>query len=76
MTKIDEKASAKADAKARTITITAKRDGFRRCGVAHGAEPTGHAVDAFTPAQWVWIAGDPMLVVNGELPAVPKGAKE
>lgn len=58
------------------ITITAKREGFRRCGVAHGAQPVEHAVDAFTPAEWAQISGDPMLVVSGDLPPAPKGTRK
>ncbi len=46
------------------IIITAKKDGFRRCGVAHGAMPTTYQPDAFTPAQLAELQADPMLVVE------------
>lgn len=45
------------------IRITAKRDGFRRCGFAHSA--AGHTFpDAFfTPEQLVELKAEPQLVV-------------
>ncbi len=46
------------------ITITAKRDGFRRCGVAHSKEPTEYKDDVFTPEQLKILQGEPMLVVQ------------
>ena len=33
------------------LIITSKKDGFRRCGVAHPSTPTEHPDDAFTPEQ-------------------------
>jgi hypothetical protein len=46
------------------IIITSKKDGFRRCGVAHSARPTEHQDDAFTPEQLAELQADPMLVVE------------
>jgi hypothetical protein len=46
------------------IIITAKKDGFRRCGVAHSAKPVEHQDDAFTPEQLAELRADPMLVVE------------
>lgn len=46
------------------IIITAKKDGFRRCGVAHSSRPVEHQDDAFTPEQLVDLQADPMLVVE------------
>lgn len=46
------------------IVITSKRDGFRRCGVAHPARPTEHPDDAFTAEQLVELLAEPNLVVN------------
>jgi hypothetical protein len=46
------------------IIITAKKDGFRRCGVAHSAKPVEHLDDAFTPEQLAELQADPMLVVE------------
>ncbi len=71
------------------IIITAKKDGFRRCGVAHSARPVEHKDDAFTPEQLAELQAEPMLVVelvtekaNGpapkpvQKPATKKGGKE
>jgi len=46
------------------ITITAKRDGFRRCGVAHTTKPALFLDDAFTPEQLRQLQAEPMLVVE------------
>ena len=50
------------------IIITAKKDGFRRCGVAHSAMPTTYQPDAFTPEQLAELQADPMLVVEIAVP--------
>lgn len=52
------------------IIITAKKDGFRRCGMAHSAKPVQHGDDAFSAAQLEQLQAEPMLVV--ELIDVPK----
>ncbi|MEL6477627.1 MAG: HI1506-related protein [Pseudomonadota bacterium] len=45
------------------ITITAKIDGWRRCGVVHTAKPRVWDAEAFTEEEWTRIAADPRLVV-------------
>ena len=50
------------------IIITAKKDGFRRCGVAHSAMPTTYQPDAFTPELLAELQADPMLVVEIAVP--------
>jgi len=46
------------------IRITAKKDGFRRCGLAHGKEPVEYPNDHFTAAQLKQLKAEPMLVVE------------
>lgn len=46
------------------IRITSKRDGFRRCGVEHPAQPTAHPDDRFTPGELERLKAEPMLVVE------------
>lgn len=45
------------------ITITAKRDGFRRCGVAHKDSPVIWPEGSFTADQIAVLKAEPMLVV-------------
>lgn len=45
------------------ITITSKKEGFRRCGVAHPAGPTDYEDGSFTKEQVETMQADPMLVV-------------
>jgi len=45
------------------IIITSKQPGFRRCGIAHGAEPTEYPDDAFTAEQLAALQAEPMLSV-------------
>jgi len=45
------------------LIITSKKAGFRRCGVAHPAEPTEHKDGTFTPEQIEILHNEPMLVV-------------
>lgn len=52
------------------VIITSKRDGFRRCGLAHPASPVEHPDGAFTPEQLEILKAEPMLVVQ-ETVAVP-----
>lgn len=47
-----------------TVRISAKRDGFRRCGLAHPKAATDHAVDLFTPAELERLLAEPVLVVD------------
>jgi hypothetical protein len=46
------------------VIITAKRDGFRRCGLAHPASPVEHKDGAFTAEQLAILKAEPMLVVQ------------
>lgn len=58
------------------IRITAKQDGFRRCGIAHPATLTEHADDAFTPEQIDIMSADPALVVDLADYAAPEKGKK
>lgn len=51
------------------IQITAKRDGFRRCGMSHSDKTQTYADDHFTPTVLDVLMADPMLVVS----RVPEG---
>ena len=46
------------------IKITSRKDGFRRCGVAHPSMPAEHSPDAFTQEQLAELMAEPMLVVE------------
>ena len=46
------------------VQITAKKDGFRRAGVAHPAVMTEYADDAFTAEQLAQLKAEPMLTVK------------
>jgi len=46
------------------IKITAKKDGFRRCGIAHPAAATEYPADKFTPKELKVLQAEPMLVVE------------
>ena len=64
------------------LIITSKQPGFRRCGVAHPAEPTEHPDGTFTPEQIEILHQEPMLVVleaneaGPELPGLLTGATD
>lgn len=61
------------------VRIKAKRDGFRRCGVAHPKAPTDHAADRFTPAELEILQADPMLsveLIEGEAPSGGSGSTD
>lgn len=49
---------------ATVIDITAKRDGFARCGVKHTEKTKTWPIDAFTPAQLEQLKAEPMLIVT------------
>ena len=59
------------------ITITAKKEGFRRCGIAHPVAPVTYPDDKFTADELAALQAEPMLVVEvGEAdPAGKKGKK-
>ncbi|EMK5110137.1 hypothetical protein V8X86_000831 [Escherichia coli] len=46
------------------LTITAKRDGFRRCGVAHSDTPVVWPAGSFTEEQIAILKSEPQLVVH------------
>jgi len=46
------------------LRISAKREGYRRCGVAHAGAATEHAIDAFNEKQIEILKADPMLIVQ------------
>jgi len=46
------------------IVITSKRDGFRRCGLAHSAVEKKYADDFFSADQLDELMAEPMLVVS------------
>lgn len=46
------------------LRITAKRDGYRRCGVAHPGAATDHEIDAFDAKQIETLKQDSMLIVQ------------
>jgi hypothetical protein len=46
------------------IRITSKKNGFRRCGIAHPDQPTLYPDDAFTPGQLQALKAEPMLIVD------------
>lgn len=46
------------------VIITAKKDGFRRCGMAHPANAVEHADGTFTEEQLAILKAEPMLVVQ------------
>ncbi|WP_338741533.1 MULTISPECIES: HI1506-related protein [unclassified Pseudomonas] len=48
------------------IVITAKRNGFRRCGVAHSDQPTAWFRDDFTDEQWEELSKEPQLFLAVE----------
>lgn len=61
------------------IVITAKRDGFRRCGIAHPRKPTSYPDDFFTEEQWQALDKEPQLIlayVEDEFDQVKDGNNE
>lgn len=55
---------AAADKPGPRIRIVSRRDGFRRCGMAHPASPTFHDADRFTMEELDQLRRDPMLIVD------------
>lgn len=61
------------------LRITAKRDGYRRCGVGHPGEAVDHALDVFNAKQIEILKADSMLVVqemDADAAADAAGAKD
>lgn len=48
----------------RALRITARRDGFRRAGIAHPASAVEHPLDTLTTAQIAALRAEPMLIVE------------
>lgn len=46
------------------IRITAKKNGFRRGGIAHPSEPTDYPADKFKKKELDALKAEPMLVVQ------------
>ena len=55
------------------IIITSKREGFRRCGVAHAAGPTQWPDDRWTGAELAALMAEPMLTVAQAADDPPPG---
>jgi hypothetical protein len=49
------------------VTIKAKRNGFRRCGVAHSDKPTTWQQGDFTSEQWEALLKEPQLIITYEI---------
>jgi hypothetical protein len=49
---------------AKMIRIVAKKEGFRRAGIAHGTAPAHYPLDRFAKSQLIALKGEPMLVVD------------
>jgi hypothetical protein len=45
------------------IVITSKRDGFRRCGIAHPSKPTSYPDDFFSDEQLEALSKEPQLIL-------------
>jgi len=45
------------------IRIVSKKEGFRRCGIAHSSNPVDYPEDEFTGKQLAALKAEPMLVV-------------
>lgn len=57
------------------LKIISKKDGFRRCGVAHPAAPVIYPDGTFTPEQVERLKSEPMLIVE-EIPGEEPGGKQ
>lgn len=49
---------------AMTITIYSKREGFRRCGIAHSTTPVTYTADHFGASELDALRCEPMLIVE------------
>jgi hypothetical protein len=56
------------------LKIISKKDGFRRCGIAHPAAPVIYPDGKFTPEQIAILKAEPMLIVE-EIPKDTKDSK-
>lgn len=59
------------------IRITSRRDGFRRAGIAHPAQPTDYPDEAFTGEQLALLQAEPMLTLEfiDDAPPTPAAAR-
>jgi len=57
------------------IRIRSKKEGFRRCGIAHGEKQKEYADERFTREQLATLKAEPMLMVE-VLPDRPGEKKE
>ncbi len=46
------------------IRISSKREGFRRCGIAHTVTPVDYPDDRWSPAELAQLRAEPMLTVE------------
>jgi hypothetical protein len=46
------------------ISITSKKEGFRRCGIAHSTKATVYPDDRFTEDEFEALSAEPMLTVD------------
>ena len=53
------------------IRIISRKEGFRRCGIAHSAAPKDYPDDRFTKKQLDELKAESMLIVQ-ELPGDPE----
>jgi hypothetical protein len=58
------------------IRITAKIDGFRRCGIAHGKTPTEYADEKFSRKELEILKAEPNLTVEEGVKPTGKQAGE
>lgn len=49
---------------AKMLRIVSKKEGFRRCGVAHSTEPKDYPLDSFTKKQIEELKKEPNLYVH------------
>ncbi len=56
------------------IRIRSKKEGFRRCGIAHSEKPVDYPDDKFSKKQLQELKAEPMLFVE-ELPDPPEKKK-
>lgn len=55
---------AKEDKYGKKIFIASRREGFRRCGIAHPAELTEYPAGTFTIEQVERLKSEPVLIVS------------
>ncbi|MOA32044.1 hypothetical protein D3C78_1532330 [compost metagenome] len=46
------------------VRIAAKWDGFRRCGIAHPAQPVDHPAERFSADELERLQAEPLLIVQ------------